>query len=337
VQNNHIHKFWRSAAICLFGGIGLVSVTFVCYRLHCNPATAGFLYVIVVVLLSRTGHFFSSIITSIIAVFCLAYLAPPADSIRVGNPLDVVAIIAFLTTSVVIARLVSRLRKMVEDALSSVSRRVIEAEEQERLLIARDLHEDIGQRLALLAIEMDQLQIDFPDQTTEVRSRMDALLKQTLGILNDVKTTAHELRSPRLGYLGLAAVMRSFCAEFGERKRIQIGFRSHGLPSFVPPDISVCLFRVLQEALRNAMKHSGTRQFDVQLDGTSDEIHLMVSEDGVGFNLDGATNGPGLGLNRMQQRLKLVKVSFPLTRNRDEVRRSTLACRRIHRRDCTSG
>jgi signal transduction histidine kinase len=115
------------------------------------------------------------------------------------------------------------------------------------------------------------------------------------------------LHSPKLGYLGLAAVMRSFCAEFGERKRIQIGFRSHGLPSFVPPDISVCLFRVLQEALRNAMKHSGTRQFDVQLDGTSDEIHLMVSEDGVGFNLDGATNGPGLGLNRMQQRLKLVK------------------------------
>jgi signal transduction histidine kinase len=128
-----------------------------------------------------------------------------------------------------------------------------------------------------------------------------------LEILTDVKGLAHELHSPRLEYLGLAAVMRSFCAEFGERKKVEIDFRSDGLPSLVPPDISLCLFRVLQEALFNAMKHSGVRQFDVQLQGTSDEIHLTVSEYGAGFNVEAARKGRGFGLNHLEERLKLVK------------------------------
>ena len=302
-----MHKLWRSAALCLFGGIVVVSLTFVCHRLHLNLATAGFLFVIVIVLLSRMGDFVSSVVVSIIAVFCLAHLAPPAYFFRVNDPLDIVAIIAFLTTAVAIAGLVSKLRKMAVDALSSVSHWVIEAEEQERQRIAKDLHEDIGQRLSLLAIEIEQLKASFPEQAIEPRNRMDVVRNQTLGILTDVKASAHELYSPRLEYLGLAAVMNSFCKEFRDRKRVEIDFRSHGLASFVPPDISLCLFRVLQEALHNAVKHSGVRQIDVQLQEASDEIHLTVSEFGAGFSLEEAKKGRGLGLNRMQERLKLVK------------------------------
>jgi signal transduction histidine kinase len=302
-----MHKFWRSAALCLFGGIVVASVTFVCHRLHLNLATAGFLFVIVIVLLSRMGDFVSSVVVSIIAVFCLAHLAPPAYFLRVNDPLDIVAIIAFLTTSVAIAGLVSKLRKMAVDALSSVNHRVIEAEEQERQKIAKDLHEDIGQRLSLLAIEVEQLKAGFPDQTNEASSRLDAVRSQTLGILTDVKTSAHELYSPRLEYLGLAGVMNSFCREFGERRKVEIDFRSEGLTKLVPQDISLCLFRILQEALHNAVKHSGVRKFNVQLLETPDEIHLAVSEFGAGFNLEAAQKGRGLGLNRMQERLKLVK------------------------------
>jgi signal transduction histidine kinase len=128
-----------------------------------------------------------------------------------------------------------------------------------------------------------------------------------LEILTDVKGLAHELYSPRLEYLGVAAVMKSFCVEFSERKKVEIDFTSHDLPGVLPPVISLCLFRVLQEALHNAVKHSGVRQFNVQLSGTSDEIHLMVSDCGVGFALETARKGRGLGLNRMQERLKLVK------------------------------
>ena len=112
-------------------------------------------------------------------------------------------------------------KKLAEETLSNVSRKVVEAEEQQRSRIARDLHEDIGQRLALLAIELEQLKTGSSHQTV-VNGRMDAVWKRTLEILNDVKASAHELHSPRLEYLGIAAVLRCFCKEFGERKNIEI-------------------------------------------------------------------------------------------------------------------
>jgi K+-sensing histidine kinase KdpD len=136
-----MHKFWCSAAECLVASLALILLTVIFYRLHLNLATASLLYVIVVVLLSRSGSFASSIVTSLVAALCLAHLAPPAYSFRVANPLDVVAIAAFLVTSLTIASLVSRVRKQAEEALSSVSYKVIEAEETERQRIARDLHE----------------------------------------------------------------------------------------------------------------------------------------------------------------------------------------------------
>jgi signal transduction histidine kinase len=100
--------------------------------------------------------------------------------------------------------------------------------------------------------------------------------------------------------------MSSFCRDFGNRKGIEIDFRSDGLPSPVPQGIALCLLRVLQEALLNAVKHSGVRQLNVRLSGTSDEIHLTVSDCGVGFDLEAARKAAGLGLNRIQERLKLV-------------------------------
>jgi PAS domain S-box-containing protein len=197
-------------------------------------------------------------------------------------------------------------RKQAEEALASVSRRVMEAEERERNRIARDLHEDIGQRLALLAIEIERLKTD-PRQTNEMLNHMDVVWKQTLEVLDDVKACAHELHSPRLEYLGIAAVMRSFCEEFGKRRKVEIDFRSHDLPGLVSPDISLCLFRVLQEALYNAVKHSGVRRFEVQLWRQSDTVNLTVSDSGVGFELEAATKSRGLGLLRMEERVKLLK------------------------------
>ena len=106
--------------------------------------------------------------------------------------------------------------------------------------------------------------------------------------------------------------LRRFCEEFGERKGVKVDFRSDGLPSVVPRDISLCLFRVLQEAIHNAAKHSGVRHFDGRLWTTPDEIHLTVSDCGIGFNLETARKAGGLGINRMQERLKLVKGSLSI-------------------------
>jgi signal transduction histidine kinase len=307
-----MHRFWCTAAECSVAGLALASLTVLCDRLHFNLATAGLLYVIVVVLVSRLGSIVSSIVASIIATLCLAYLSPPVHSFRVDDPLDYVAIVAFLVASVTITGLVSKVRKQAEAALSSVSYKVIEAEEQERHRIASDLHEDICQRLNMLSLQIEQVKRVTPNLTFDVSNRMDAVLKQSLEIGSDVRALAHELYSPRLEYLDTAAVLRSFCRDFSKRRGVEIDFSSDGLPSLIPPDVTLCLFRILQEALQNAAKHSGVRQFDGRLWSTSDEIHLTVSDRGVGFNHEMARKAEGLGFNRMQERLKLVNgtVSF---------------------------
>jgi PAS domain S-box-containing protein len=198
------------------------------------------------------------------------------------------------------------------EAQRGVSRRLIEAQEKERIRIARDLHDDFGQRLALLTIELELLQQNSPDLPAEVRSRMGELRRQTSEIATDIQSLSHELHSSRLEYVGIVAAMRGFCHEFGEQQKVEIDFRTHDFPTSLPPDISLCLFRVLQEALHNSAKHSGVRYFEVRLSGTSDEVHLSVSDSGVGFDREAAKEARGLGLISMEERLKLLNGTFSI-------------------------
>jgi PAS domain S-box-containing protein len=197
-------------------------------------------------------------------------------------------------------------RKRAAEALAGVSRKLIEAQEQERARIGRELHDDIGQRLAMLAIELQKM---YEDRLIlpKVRSRMGELQKQTVEIAADIQSLSHELHSAKLQYLGIAGAMRGFCREFGEQQKVEINFQTHDMPSPVPPDTALCFFRVLQEALHNAAKHSGVRYFEVRLWGTSDEICLTIRDSGVGFDREGAKTSRGLGLISMEERLKLVK------------------------------
>ena len=203
-------------------------------------------------------------------------------------------------------------RRRAEEALTSMSHRLIEAQERERTRIARELHDDTTQRLAMLAIGIEQLKDDLPKQTVDLSGRVDELWKQTLEITKDVQTLSHELHSPKLEHLGLVPAMSGFCQEFGEQQKVEIDFKTHDLPSPLSPDISLCLFRVLQEALHNSAKHSGAQQFEVQLWGTSDETHLMVSDSGSGFELEAARKGRGLGLISMEERVKLLNGTFSI-------------------------
>jgi PAS domain S-box-containing protein len=196
-------------------------------------------------------------------------------------------------------------RKHAEEALLGMSRKLIEAQERERTRIGRELHDDIGQRLAMAAIELQQLQ-DDPLILPEVRGRMGKLQNQTSEIASDIQSLSHELHSAKLQYLGIAPAMRGFCREFGEQQKVEIDFQTHDLPSPVPPDTALCFFRVLQEALHNSAKHSEVRRFEVRLWGTSDEIHLTVADSGAGFDREAAMNSTGLGLTSMQERLRSV-------------------------------
>jgi signal transduction histidine kinase len=187
-----------------------------------------------------------------------------------------------------------------------VSRRLIEAQEQERTRIARELHDDFAQRLALLAVELEELHQN-PPILPEIRSRMSELHEQASEIATDIQTLSHELHSSKLEYLGIAAAMRGFCKQFSEQQDVEIDFRSHDLPGSLPQDISLCLFRVLQEALHNSAKHSGVRHVEVRLWAASDEIDLTVRDSGAGFDSKAVKESRGLGLVSMEERLKLVK------------------------------
>ena len=201
-------------------------------------------------------------------------------------------------------------RKLADAALANVNRKLIEAQEQERARIGRELHDDVGQRLALLAAEFQQLQ-ENPLILPDVRSRMGELEKQISEIASDIQLLSHELHSAKLQYLGIVGAAKGFCREFSAQHKMEIDFQTDALPA-LSPDVSLCLFRVLQEALHNSAKHSGVRHFEVRLWGTADEIHLTVKDSGVGFDREQAKMSQGLGLVSMEERLKLVNGSFTI-------------------------
>ena len=197
-------------------------------------------------------------------------------------------------------------RKRAEEALSSLSRRLIQAQEAERARIARDLHDDIGQRLALLTVTVEQLTEIRSHTSDEGRSHLDALRAQTAEISASVRALAHELHSSRLQYLGVVAATKGFCAELAAQHKVEVDFSSAEIQPGVPAETALCLFRVLQEALHNAVRHSGARQFEVQLRETPNALQLTVRDKGSGFDPETAVAGGGLGLTSMKERLKLV-------------------------------
>jgi PAS domain S-box-containing protein len=208
-------------------------------------------------------------------------------------------------------------RKRAEEALSSVNRKLIEAQEQERTRIARELHDDIGQRLALLVNEILVLGKDLPDSTVTTRNRIREYVKDLQEIAADIQAISHQLHSSKLQYLGIVAAARSFCREFSGRHKVKVDFTDANTPPTVPEDISLCLFRVLQEALQNALKHSGVGHFEVELRGTPDGIHLTVRDEGVGFDPETARNEQGLGLVSMHERVEFVGGTFSIESRSD--------------------
>ena len=206
-------------------------------------------------------------------------------------------------------------RMRVDEALASVNRQLIQAQENERNRIGRELHDNTNQRLGLLAVAVEQLKDSIPLRDAEVRLGLEAIHKQILEIAVDIQALSHELHSSTLEYLGLELAVKSFCREFGERHGVQIDFKSNGVPTEVSPEVSLCLFRVVQEGSRNALKHSGVRIFEVKLHGSPAEIRLTVRDSGVGFEPDLSKEIQGLGLISMQERVRLVGGTISIISN----------------------
>jgi PAS domain S-box-containing protein len=198
-------------------------------------------------------------------------------------------------------------RKKAEEAMLGINRRLIEAQERERTRIGRELHDDINQRLALLAMELENLR----ENPSRVRRRAQELWQRTHEIATDVQALSHELHSTKLEYLGVVAGMRSWCKEFAERQNLEIDFVAD-VAGNLPSEIGLTLFRILQEALHNAVKHSGVKRMEVQLSERTNEIHFIIRDSGKGFELETALQGKGLGLTSMRERVRLVNGSIAI-------------------------
>ncbi|MGE0404778.1 MAG: ATP-binding protein [Candidatus Korobacteraceae bacterium] len=186
---------------------------------------------------------------------------------------------------------------------SDFGRRLIEEQEKERNRIARDLHDDIGQGLATLTLAVEQIKEGPLDSATKLVRRLEELRKQAIKISTSVQSLSHQLHSSHLEYVGIARAAKTFCQEFGAQRKMKVDF-SHDLVNLPSPKVSLSLFRVLQEALNNAAKHSGVKLVKVRLWERPGAIHLAISDSGVGFSPEIA--GRGLGLMSMRERLGLV-------------------------------
>jgi len=194
-------------------------------------------------------------------------------------------------------------RKQAEEALAGVSRKLIQAHEEERTWIARELHDDFNQRVALLAVNLANLAERLG---VEAGSQFEEIHESVANLGRDIQTLSHRLHSSKLDLLGLEKASSSLCREFSQGQSIKIDFQSAGVFKSLPKDVSICLFRVLQEALQNAIKHSGAARVEVLLRGASNEIYLSVHDTGVGFDPEKAAIEHGLGLTSMKERIKLV-------------------------------
>src|SRR5215467_14069435 len=198
-------------------------------------------------------------------------------------------------------------RKLAQEALADMSRKLIEGQEQERTWIARELHDDINQRLALVLVHLERLQTDPSSALAPATTgRLQEIKKQLSTLASDVQALSHHLHSSKLEYLGLATAAASFCKELSQERQVEVEFKSENVPEELPREIALCFFRVLQESLHNAVKHSGTKHFEVGLKGKAKELELIVRDCGVGFDPESGFRGHGLGLTSMNERLKLV-------------------------------
>jgi signal transduction histidine kinase len=166
------------------------------------------------------------------------------------------------------------------------------------------LHDDVGQRLSLLMMELDVLKNQMPLERADDQTKIHNLLGQMDELVTDVHNMSHRLHSSKLQHLGLRVALKEVCRQFSNMHRIQIDLSADFLPMPLPEAVSLCFYRVAQEAVNNAIKHSGSPRVEVQLASDESTLRMRIKDFGIGF--DPAERGKGLGLVAMQERLRMI-------------------------------
>jgi signal transduction histidine kinase len=195
-------------------------------------------------------------------------------------------------------------RERAANEIRDLAGRLINAQEDERRRIARELHDDFSQRLAMLAVELelsDSATTPAPDSPAPHLADLASRVKE---LSTEVHRLAYELHPAKLDQLGLVAAARGFCRELGRKSGLRIAFEPGDFPRDIPADVALCLYRVLQESLHNAVRHGGTSEARVELRAEPDRLGLSVVDSGRGFDVDRARREGGLGLSSMQERVR---------------------------------
>jgi PAS domain S-box-containing protein len=193
-----------------------------------------------------------------------------------------------------------------ERELRALTGRLLQAQETERRRIARELHDDLNQSLALLAVELDLLGQKPPESIVQLGGIMQELSSRVKQLSSTVHGLSHLLHPSKLEQLGLVSAVRALCKELHQAHGLTIDFAHQHVPLSIPHDTSLCLYRIAQEALRNVIKHSGAGSTHVELRGSEEEITLRIVDDGAGFEIGSLDGQSGLGLVSMRERLRLV-------------------------------
>lgn len=195
-------------------------------------------------------------------------------------------------------------RKMVEEALASLSGRLIDAHEEERKRIAREIHDDYSQRLAVLAMDLEDLAERIGDSPVGAGPQFRRIWNQIDELATDLHSLSHSLHSSTLESLGLVAGAKAFCEEFAGQQEMQVAFTHENVPRSIPEDVALCLFRITQEGLRNIKRHSGANSAEVRLECPGEKLHLSVADRGRGFDLNKSSPQDGIGIRSMEERLR---------------------------------
>lgn len=196
-------------------------------------------------------------------------------------------------------------RRSATGALQQLGGHLIHAQDDERARIARELHDDFGQRLAVQCIELTQLGKNLPESEVEERARVSQLLKETKGMSADLRSLSHELHCSRLDLIGLVPTLSGLCEEITQKYKSDVRFTEDEFAVNLTKDVELCLFRVAQEALVNVIKHSEAKSAHVELSASANCLSLRISDGGKGFDT-GLKKGAGIGLISMRERLRLV-------------------------------
>jgi signal transduction histidine kinase len=216
--------------------------------------------------------------------------------------IETVLIVALIAQRARRKRAEERLRLSAID-LRQLTGRLLQAHETESRRIARELHDDFGQRLALLTVGMDLLRRSPPQPPEELDARIHELIAQTKQLSSSVEGLSRQLHPAKLEQLGLVAAIRGVCDEVAHTHGLKVQFTEREVPATISPDTALCLYRVAQEGLRNAVKHARAPHVDVELSATAETLSLCIVDEGIGFDPTLVRGHGGLGLMSMRERV----------------------------------